>query len=205
MENRRMKTPREVLIVVLVLLSGCTTNVVVEGSVPTPLVTKIPANVAVYYDDGFKSFIHTEDLKEEGTWKIDLSRQNLTFFRNLTNALFDSVVEVDSPELTPAQQATLDGIFIPKIEKYGFLTPNISGLKFFSASIHYRITILDRNNETVADYIVVGYGKSQGGAFDNSKALGKAKMLAIRDGGTRIATELREQPAIIAWLSEEVK
>ena len=197
-----MKSLMPVLVIAL-LLSACTTNVLVEGSVPTPLVSKIPVNVAVYYDESFKSFVHTEAIKEDGTWKIDLSEQNLSFFRNLTSSLFESVIEIDTPELSEEQQANLDGLVIPKIEKYGFLTPNISGLKFFSASIHYRITIMNHANKKIADYIVVGYGKSEGGAFDSSKALGKATMLAIRDGGTRIATELREQPAIVAWVSEE--
>ena len=189
--------------VLLLVLSGCTTNVVVEGSVPTPLVARIPANVGIYYDENFKNFVHTEAIREEGTWNIDLGAQNLTFFRKLTNAMFQSVVEVDSPELTEAQGSELDGLVIPRIEKYGFLTPNISGLKFFSASIHYRITVLNRDNQIVAEYVVVGYGKSEGGAFSSGQALGEATMLAIRDGGTRIAIELSQQPAIVAWLAQQ--
>ena len=48
------------------LLSGCTTNVTVVGSIPTPLVARIPANVGVYYDENFKNFVHTEALREVG-------------------------------------------------------------------------------------------------------------------------------------------
>ena len=187
----------------ILALSGCTTNVVVQGSVPTPLVAKIPANVGVYYDESFRNFVHTEAIREEGTWNIDLGAQNLSFFRKLTNAMFESVVEVSSPELTEEQKSELDGLVIPRIEKYGFLTPGISGLKFFSASIHYRIVVLNQNNENVAEYVVVGYGKSEGGAFSSGDALGEATMLAIRDGGTRIAIELRQQPAIVAWLAQQ--
>jgi len=184
-------------------LSGCTTNVVVQGSVPTPLVAKIPADVGIYYDESFRNFVHTESIREEGTWNIDMGEQNLSFFRKLTSAMFKSVVEVSSPELTEEQKSELDGLVIPTIEKYGFLTPRISGLKFFSASIHYRIIVLNKNNENVAEYVVVGYGKSEGGAFGAGDALGEATMLAIRDGGTRIAIELRQQPAIVAWLAQQ--
>ena len=53
------------------LLVSCTTNVQVEGSVPTPLVAKIPANVAIFYDEKFKNFVHTEELDTEGTWNIN--------------------------------------------------------------------------------------------------------------------------------------
>ena len=61
------------------LMISCTTNVQVEGSVPTPLVAKIPANVAVYYDENFKTFVHTEELDTEGTWNINLGEKNLEF------------------------------------------------------------------------------------------------------------------------------
>ena len=197
-----MKIPGAI-VAMLILLSGCTTNVVVRGSIPTPLVAKIPANVAVYYDENFKTFVHSEALKEEGTWNIPLGEKNLTFFRSLTNAMFESVIEIESDELDELQQTELDGVLIPKIEKYGFLTPSISGLMFYSASIHYRITLMDSDNQKVAEYIVVGYGKKEGGAFSAGQALGDATMLAIRDGGTRIAVELSQQPGILAWLDRK--
>ncbi|MGY8805771.1 MAG: hypothetical protein ACKVK6_16240, partial [bacterium] len=79
--------------------------------------------------------------------------QNLLFFRNLMTAVFDNVTEVDETffnveknvENNTAENlenfAGLDGILIPEVIKYGFLTPNVSGLKFFSASIHYRMSL----------------------------------------------------------------
>ena len=82
-------------------LSGCMTTVLVEGTVPTPLVRKIPARIGVYYDENFKTFQHREALEAEGIWKINLGDQNLTFFRNLTEALFDSVQELPSPTPGP--------------------------------------------------------------------------------------------------------
>ena len=57
-----------ILVVMVVSLSGCTTNVTVDGTVPTPLVTKMPVKIAIYYDDSFKNFIHSETLREEGKW-----------------------------------------------------------------------------------------------------------------------------------------
>ena len=129
------------------LVTSCTTNVVVEGTIPTPLVKTLPVTVGVYYDENFKTFRHTEALEAEGTWNVDIGQQNLTFFRNLMGSMFENVVELDSPEVSKAQMAELDGVVIPRIEKYGFLTPGISGLKFFSASIHYRLTLIDKNNK----------------------------------------------------------
>ncbi|MEJ6516232.1 MAG: hypothetical protein QNL97_08580 [Pseudomonadales bacterium] len=184
------------------LTISCTTNVQVEGSVPTPLVAKIPANVAVYYDENFKTFVHTEELDTEGTWNINLGEKNLEFFRNLSNAMFSSVTEVDSPELTPEQQVQFDGLIIPTIDEYGFLTPKIGVLPFYSVSIRYQVLVLGKQNQRVAKYEVVGYGKSEGNSFTAGDAVGDATMLAIRDGGQQIAVELRHQPAIIEWLKQ---
>lgn len=190
------------LISALAMLTGCTTTVEVQGTVPTPLVRKIPANVGVYYDENFKNFQHTEVLETEGTWKINLGDQNLTFFQNLFTSMFSSVKPLSSPEPDAEEAAGLDAIVIPRIEKYGFLTPGLSGLKFFSASIHYRITMVDMAGNELADWTVVGYGKSEGGAFSSDAALGDATMLAIRDGGARISIDLPRQPKLADWVAK---
>ena len=48
----------------------------------------------------------------------------------------------------------------------------------------------------------MGYGKSEGGSFGADDALGEATMLAIRDGGARIAIEMSQQPQVVAWVTE---
>lgn len=191
---------------VLALLSGCTTSVTVEGTVPTPLVAKIPANVGVYFSPDFKSFRHEETIEQRGSFSVDLGAQNLTFFRNLMNAMFDTAVEVGEPPVSPARMAELgiDGVIVPEIVKYGFLTPAVSGLNFYSASIHYRISMYDQSGEKIGDWTLVGYGKAEGGVFSADNALGEATLLAIRDGGARIAIDLPNEPAVAAWL-ERVK
>ncbi len=182
------------------LLNGCTTSVVVEGSVPTPLVTQIPAKIGVFYPDEFRNFHYKEVIRESGTYSINLGAQNLSFFDNLLNALFVGVDEVGEPPLTHEEVEHLDGILIPRIEKYGFLTPSISGLKFYSASIEYRIALYDKAGAKVGEWNIIGYGKSEGGMFSGDDALNEATMLAIRDGGARIAIELIDQPAVQNWL-----
>ncbi|MBO6701043.1 MAG: hypothetical protein JJ921_01800 [Pseudomonadales bacterium] len=187
----------------ILVVPACTTNVVVEGTVPSPLVVKIPARVGVYYSEDFRNFRYQEAIRDAGTWNIDLGAQNLSFFRNLTSALFTSVQEVREPPLTTEEMRDLDGIMIPYIEKYGFLTPSISGLKFYSASIEYRIVLYNKTGKKIGDWNIVGYGKSEGGMFTGDEAINEATVLAIRDGGARIAIELIDQPAVQAWLRRE--
>ena len=184
----------------LLSLQSCTTSVVVEGTVPTPLVSIIPARMGVYYSDEFRYFKHEEVIRDSGGWSIDLGKQNLNFFQNLTKSLFVGVQEVHQPPLTVEEMQDLDGVFIPSIEKYGFLTPSISGLKFYSASIGYRVALYDKAGTKIGDWNIVGYGKSEGGMFSSDDAINEATVLAIRDGGARIAIELIDQPAVQAWL-----
>jgi hypothetical protein len=197
----------------LLFLPSCTTSVVVEGSVPTPLVSVIPARVGVYYSDEFRNFMHEEVIRDSGSWRIDLGKQNLSFFQNLTKSLFTGVQEVDQSVLateeivnlndvfvSSEEMKNLDGVFVPTIKKYGFLTPSISGLKFYSASIEYSVAMFNKVGAKIGDWSIVGYGKSEGGMFSSDDAVNEATVLAIRDGGARIAIELIDQPAVQAWL-----
>lgn len=184
----------------LFLLQACTTSVVVEGTVPTPLVSKIPARMGVHYSEEFRHFRHQEVIQDAGTWNIDLGAQNLTFFRHLMDSLFEGIEEVHEPPLTTEEMTELDGVLIPRIEKYGFLTPQISGLKFYSASIEYRIALYDKAGNKIGDWKIIGYGKSEGGMFTSDDAINEATVLAIRDGGARIAIELIDQPAVQEWM-----
>ncbi len=181
-------------------LQSCTTSVVVQGTIPTPLVSKIPARMGVYYSDEFKHFKYEEVIRDSGGWSIDLGQQNLSFFQNLAKSVFQGVEEVHEPPLTPEEMQGLDGVLVPSIEKYGFLTPSISGLKFYSASIEYRVSMYDSVGTKIGDWNIVGYGKSEGGMFSSDDAVNEATVLAIRDGGARIAIELIDQPAVQAWL-----
>ena len=54
-------------IAVTLLLASCTKTVQVEGSLPTPKVRQLPAEVGVYYSDAFRAFKHEERVPENGT------------------------------------------------------------------------------------------------------------------------------------------
>jgi len=210
----RVLVKQNILVMAMLLfLQSCTTSVVVKGTVPTPLVSVIPAQVGVYYSDEFRNFMHEEVIRDSGSWRIDLGKQNLSFFQNLTKSLFAGVQDVHQSTLTTEESLNLDevsvaseemknldGVFIPTIKEYGFLTPSISGLKFYSASIEYSVAMFNKVGAKIGDWNIVGYGKSEGGIFSSDDAINEATVLAIRDGGARIAIELIDQPAVRAWL-----
>jgi len=193
-------TKSALVLAVALALGSCTTTVDVTGTLPTPLVKGIPARIGVHYSDEFRTKRYQEALKQRGTWKVNLGSQNFQFFQNLIGAMFVDVREVGEPPLTSAELAGLDGVLVPEIKKYGFLTPEISGLKFYSASIQYRLTLYGADNSRIGYWDIVGYGKSEASTFGQEEALAKATEQAIRDGGARIAIELSSQPAVLSWI-----
>jgi hypothetical protein len=138
-----------------------------------------------------------------------MGAQNLAFFRRIFSSMFSQVTEIpvfDLPEGDELDKkpivlpAGLDALLVPELLKYGFLTPQISGLDFFSASIHYRLRVYDRDGNLAVNWMIVGYGKSPDKVLGGGKALEQATTLAIRDAGARIAIETRQHPAVIRWL-----
>jgi hypothetical protein len=192
-----------------IILSSCNTSVTVGGSIPTPLVRQIPLHVGIYFSPELTGYTHEEVLPGQGTWRISMGQQNKLFFSKMFTALFLEVTEVaefDLPvdEEDEGNRVTLpegmDALIVPEILKYGFLTPQISGLDFFSASIHYRVRIYGKDGDLALDWVIVGYGKSPDQAFSAGDALENATTLAIRDAGARIAIEAPRHPAVLKWL-----
>ena len=190
-----------VSLALLVTLTGCVTSLDVTGSLPTPLVDPMPARIGVYYSDEFKTFAHEESISEQGTFKIRLGDHNFRFFEGVLGGMFESVVHVGEPPVTGDVSKEIDGVLVPKIIKYGFLTPGVSGLKFYSASIHYRVTLYDMAGKEIGDWVNVGYGKSESQLFGKGEALQKASEMAIRDGGAKLVTGLQGESGVKAWLA----
>ncbi len=82
------------------LIAGCGTSVAVKGTLPTPVVRQIPLHVGVLYTSEFKEFLHTERVRERGTYKIDIGQQNYSFFQRLFEAMFVESREVSAPPLS---------------------------------------------------------------------------------------------------------
>lgn len=189
---------RSILVLITVLLSfaltGCTTSVTISGTVPTPLVQELPIHVGVYYSEEFKNYEYKE-LPDESEppmthYQVALGTHNLSFFRNLMNAMFMRVTELDNPNLTDAQKNELDVVLIPVIARYDVLLPAISTLVYHAVSIQYHIKLTDLESTDIVNWKIVGYGKAEGGVLGGGEAVAEATMEAIRDGGARIATEV---------------
>ena len=94
-----------------------------------------------------------------------------------------------------------DGFVRLTLLEYAFLPPELSGLQIFSASTKYQLRADGRSDGRVLDtWVVVGYGKNEGGGFQPTDALNAATVEAIRDAGARVALEWPKQGNVRTWL-----
>lgn len=193
------------LIALLGFLASCSTSVQVDGEVPKLLIPAIDRSV-LFVKPPSLDYTHNETLPRGGDWSIVLGPMNDVFFRELLDSMFVSVAQtrVETDGLVGAGKqgllADVDGQIRIDLVEYGFLTPQISGLNFFSASTKFRIELGGTDGQTLGVWQVVGYGKAEAGTFQAADAVNSATVLAIRDAGARIAIELPRQSFFQTWL-----
>ena len=188
---------------VSLLMSACSTSVQVAGDVPTLLVPALSRHVTYVEPKDLVAYVHEEKLHRGGEWLIALGQMNQVFFRQLMASMFTTVTRIETvePGFLPAVEGEdHDGMIRIDLVEYGFLTPELSGLNFYSASAKYRVELADATSQSLGVWQVVGYGKAEAGAFQASEAVNAATVMAIRDAGARIALELPDQSFFSAWL-----
>ena len=195
------------LIVGLILLGSCSRSVTVNGVVPTPLVNKIPITIGIVMTDAFRLHRHEEKLpRGGGQWQIETGAQQTRFFQSLFTTMFAETTVVDAAncaEVSATDNVTRNcpaGFLQIDLLEFAFLTPQLSGLNFFSTSKKYQLTLTGQSGQVIDSWIFVGYGKSDGGAFQAGEALNNASVEALRDAGARIAVGWSKRPAIRSWL-----
>ena len=94
-----------------------TSNVVIQGSFPTPAINQIPLSVAVYYDDNLRNFSYME-YSETGREEINIESGNshVQLFDAVLPAMFERVITVNSME--DPEIEGVDAVFAPAIEEF---------------------------------------------------------------------------------------
>ena len=193
------------LIVQLGFLASCSTSVQVEGEMPKLLIPAIDRSV-LFVKPPSLDYTHDETLPRGGDWSIALGPINDTFLRELLDSMFVNVTQARFEgdgligDGSLGLFSDVDGQIRIDLVEYGFLTPKISGLNFFSASTKFRIELGSADGQSLGVWQVVGYGKAEAGTFQAADAVNSATVLAIRDAGARIAIELPRQSFFQAWL-----
>ncbi len=186
----------------LLVLAGCgTSDVVVEGSFPTPNIGKLPVSVAVHYDDALRDFSYVE-YSETGREEFTVAsgRSHVELFDTLLPAMFEEVVEVDA--LEDARRLPVDAVFAPMIEEFQLALPAKTRLDVYEVWIKYNMRLLTAEGDYIADWVVTSYGKTPQETFRSDEAsINTAAVGALRDLASSFSLSFTRRPEVRDWLA----
>jgi len=190
------------LLLFLFGLSSCgVSNVVIEGSFPTPNINKMPVAIAVYYDDALKNFAYLE-YSETGQeeYNIESGKSHVQLFNVVLPAMFDRVVFVNSMEEVPT--LGVDAVFAPAIEEFQLALPAKTKLDVFEVWIKYNMRLLTPDGDYIADWVLTSYGKTPTQTFRSIEAaINDAAVVALRDLASSLALSFNQVPEVRDWLN----
>ena len=187
---------------VALALSGCgVSNVVIEGSFPTPNINKIPVAVAVYYDDALREFSYIE-YSETGReeFNIESGQSHMELFNAVLPAMFDRVIFVDN--LEDARAEGVDAVFAPTIEEFQLALPAKTKLDVYEVWIKYNMRLITAEGDYNADWIVTSYGKTPTETLRSAAdGINEAAVVALRDLASSFSLSFGQVPEVRDWLS----
>ena len=191
-----------VFLIMLSLISSCgVSNLVIEGSFPTPNINKIPLSMAVYYDEALKEFSYME-YSETGREEINVEsgESHINLFNAVLPAMFEEVIEIegfDDPKVLEA-----DAIFAPVIEEFQLALPGKTKLEVYEVWIKYNMRIVDSSGDSLADWVVTSYGKTPTETFRSVEdGINEAAVVALRDLASSFSLNFTRIPEVQDWLN----
>lgn len=185
-------------------LWGCAgANVAVLSSeLPVPLLEPIELNVGVQLSDELLAYEHTEDLKKNGKWRIELGSAQSLMFDNLAKGMF-SAHELIMVNEQPSN--AVEAVLVPSIQQLQFAIPSQTKGDFFEVWIKYEFELLDPTGAQIAKFPLTAYGKANSRDFGfledtENGALGLAAKVALRDAMAFFALRFKRVPQIATWL-----
>ena len=187
---------RSLALLATVVLSGCATEVVVEGSFPPALTRPLPISATLVFEQPFREYV----FRNEGTREVSIAvgTTQMALFTTVARSLFKEIATLDQQ---PASAAT-DLIIMPVVEEVQVAMPSETQLNIFEVWIKYNVRVFDANGQPLADWIMPAYGKTPTRFLkSDSEALNQAAIVALRDAGANLVTGFARVPEIRDWLT----
>ena len=198
---RSLLTRMGLFLSVLLLASCGVSNVTIEGSFPTPNISKLPLTVAVYYDDALREFAYLE-YSETGAeeFNIESGQSHIELFNAVLPAMFEEVVVVDSMEAAEARG--VDAVFAPLIEEFQLALPAKTKLDVYEVWIKYNMRLVSAEGDYIADWVLTSYGKTPTETFRTTEAaINDAAVVALRDLASSFSLSFTQVPEVRDWLA----
>ncbi len=186
----------------LALVSCGVSTVTIEGSFPTPNISKLPLSVAVYYDQSLQDFAYME-YSETGSeeFNVQSGQSHIALFNAVLPAMFDDVVVIDS--LDDAVAAEVDAVFTPLIEEFQLALPTKTKLDVYEVWIKYNMRLVTAEGDYIADWVLTSYGKTPTETFRSTEsAINDAAVVALRDLASSFSLSFAQVPEVRDWLAQ---
>lgn len=195
--NIKQLSNKLALVTTILFLSGCATNVVVKGTIPEPLIDKLPLTASLSYTEDFTNYTYVEAQKSRRSVvsKFDFKDAQISMF----DRVFDALLTV-----APTGAGDTDLIIEPQVLDFQYSTPNETQTTQYEVWLKYRLQIMDGDRQNLADWVIKGYGKTPTAMLQStSAAFNAAANVAMRDVGAQLAIRFGRQTSVQALVAEK--
>lgn len=190
------------VIIQLLILTACSQSLTLEtkSEVPRPLVTQLPLNIGIYYDDKFRNYIYEENSEDRPNWSINSGTSQVQMFDQILPSMFKSVTHVSGT--SNAQGDKLHAILAPDIAEMQFAMPYETKTELYEVWIKYHIRLYAPDGQLITEWPIAGYGKSSTEFLKSrDEGLNTAINSAFRDAGAKLALGFTRHGDIRQWLA----
>jgi hypothetical protein len=178
---------RKLLLLQSLFLIGCgAQNLVIDTTIPSPLVAKNENITArLMLDEKLQNFIFIpEELqKKEASVQISFGNTQVNLFQNI----FSSFFLLDDTKKTNNLNINV------KLDKFEYLTPQMAANQKYSVWFKYNIQILNVNDQPIDNWMITGYGEQEAGAFQDDESFRRAIQIALRDAGANLSIKTQDE------------
>ena len=178
---------RKLLLLQSLFLIGCgAQNLVIDTTIPSPLVAKNENITArLMLDEKLQNFIFIpEELqKKEASVQISFGNTQVNLFQNI----FSSFFLLDDSTKTNNLNINV------KLDKFEYLTPQVAANQKYSVWFKYNIQILNVNDQPIDNWMITGYGEQEAGAFQDDESFRRAIQIALRDAGANLSIKTQDE------------
>ena len=183
---------KKIIILQSLFLIGCgAQNLVIDTSIPTPLVAKNEnISASLIFDEKLQNFTFTpEELqKKEASVQISFGDTQVKLFENIFSSFF--VLDNSNKNDTPTTNNLNINV---KLDKFEYLTPQMAANQKYSVWFKYNIQILNVNDQPIDNWMITGYGEQEAGAFQDDEAFSRAIQIALRDTGANLSIKTQDE------------
>ena len=200
MNGTNSRRQLQTIIVLVSILSGCSTSIWVEADFPQPLVEQLPVSMGLILDDDLLDYVHYEELPRQAAYTIQIGEANELMLVQLFESMFTDLTEYNEFPLIQPDSVEIDGVLWPELERFEFDVPIGQRDQFVEVWIQYLVKLYETDGQLVTEWPVSGYGKAE--MIDREVALNRAIVVAMREVGATISTKFTDQPELQDWLQE---